>query len=86
VAYTLQPWQVLRTALAGWINRHHQAAIDFVREENRVLLEQHRGRRIRLTDDQRRRFAVPDLVALERRIERRLGFWTIRGPRVRALS
>jgi len=38
VAYTLQPWQVLR------------AAIDFLREENRVLLEQLGDRRIRLTN------------------------------------
>jgi hypothetical protein len=38
VAYTLQPWQVFLTALAGWITRHQQAAIDFLREENRVLL------------------------------------------------
>jgi hypothetical protein len=59
VAYTLQPWQVFLTALAGWINRHKQAAIDFPREENRVLLEQLGDRRIRLTDDQRRRLAVP---------------------------
>ena len=56
--YTLQPWQVFLTALAGWINRHQQAAIDFLREENRVLLEQLGDRRIRLTDDQRRRLAV----------------------------
>jgi len=39
VAFILQPWQVFLTALAGWINRHQQAAIDFLREENRVLLE-----------------------------------------------
>ena len=58
VAYTLQPWHVFLTALAGWINRHEQAAIDFLREENRVLLEQFGDRRIRLTDDQRRRLAV----------------------------
>jgi len=58
VAYTLQPWQVFLAALAGWINRHQQAAIDFLREENRVLLEQLGNRRIRLTDDQRRRLAV----------------------------
>jgi hypothetical protein len=58
VAFTLQPWQVFLGALAGWINRHQQAAIDFLREENRVLLEQLGVRRIRLTDDQRRRLAV----------------------------
>jgi len=58
VAYTLQPWQVFLATLAGWINRHQQAAIDFLREENRVLLEKLGERRIRLTDEQRRRLAV----------------------------
>ncbi len=58
MAYTLQPWQVFLAVLAGWINRHQQVAIDFLREENRVLLEQLGDRRIRLTDDQRRRLAV----------------------------
>jgi hypothetical protein len=61
VAYTLQPWQVFLTALAGWINRHQQTAIEFLREENRVLREQLGDRRMRLTDDQRRRLAVAGL-------------------------
>jgi hypothetical protein len=62
VAPTLQPWQVFLAALAGWVNRHQQAAIDFLREENRILLEQLGDRRIRLTDDQRRRLAVAGKV------------------------
>jgi len=87
MAYILQPWQVFLTTLAGWINRHQPAAIDFLREENRVLLEQLGGRRIRLTDDQRSRrgpsnvksvLRNPDLVALQRRIERRACSWTMR--------
>ena len=44
--------------LAGWVNRHQLEAIEYLREENRVLLEQLGERRIRLTDDQRRRLAV----------------------------
>jgi len=58
VTNTLQPWQVLLLAMAGWINRHQQAAIDYLREENRILLEQLGHRRIRFTDEQRRRLAV----------------------------
>ena len=41
--------------------------IDFLREENRVLKEQLRGRRVRLTDDARRRLAAKG-VALGRRL------------------
>ena len=44
--------------LAGWINRHQQQVIDYLVEENRVLTVQPKGRRLRLTDDQRRRLAV----------------------------
>ena len=45
-------------ALAGWVTRHQEDRIDYLREENRVLRE-HRGPRpLRLTDAQRRRLAV----------------------------
>jgi hypothetical protein len=36
----LQPWQLLVAVLAGWINEHQQAAIEYLREENRVVEEQ----------------------------------------------
>jgi hypothetical protein len=50
--------QVLLVTLAGWINRHQQHVIEYLLEENRVLKEQVKGRRLRLTDDQRRRLAA----------------------------
>ena len=40
------------------VNRHQQRVIDYLMEENRVLRQQLNGRRLRLTDDQRRRLAV----------------------------
>ena len=43
---------------SGWINRQQQAVIDYLREENRVLRASYGPRRVRLTDDQRRRLAV----------------------------
>jgi putative transposase len=54
----LYPLQVLLVTLAGWINRHQQHVIEYLVEENRVLKEQVKGRRLRFTDDQRRRLAV----------------------------
>ena len=54
----LQPWQILVTAMAGWITRQQDAVIEYLREENRVLKQQLGRRRLRLTDDQRRRLAV----------------------------
>jgi hypothetical protein len=46
------------TLCAGWVNRHQQHVIEYLIEENRVLKGQLKGRRLRLTDDQRRRLAA----------------------------
>ena len=51
------PLQFLLLLFAGWVNRRQQAVIDYLIEENRVLREQLRGRRLRFTDDKRRRLA-----------------------------
>ena len=45
-------------ALAGWVNRHQQAIIDYLIEENRVFKQQLQGRRLRLSDNDRRRLAA----------------------------
>ena len=58
MATVLQPWQILVASLAGWIGSQQDAAIEYLREENRVLKQQLGRRRLRLTDDQRRRLAV----------------------------
>ncbi len=58
MATVVQPWQILVAAMAGWITRQQDAVIDYLREENRVLKQQLGRRRLRLTDDQRRRLAV----------------------------
>jgi transposase InsO family protein len=54
----LYPWQILVAAMASWITRQQDAAIDYLREENRILKHQLGNKRLRLTDDQRRRLAV----------------------------
>jgi transposase InsO family protein len=58
MARVIRPWQVFVIAAAGWIGRHQAAAIEYLREENRVLKQQLGGRRLRLTDAQRRRLAA----------------------------
>ena len=45
-------------ALAGWVTRHQEDRIDYLREENRVLREHLGPRPLCLTDAQRRRLAV----------------------------
>ena len=54
----LPPVRLLLVTLAGWLNRHQQLVREYFVEENRVLKEQMKGRRIRLTDDRRRRLAA----------------------------
>ena len=52
------PLQLLVRTMSGWVNRHQQDVSAYLVEENRVLKEQLRGRKLRLTDDQRRRLAA----------------------------
>ena len=57
-----QPWQLLLVTLAGWINRKQQDVIAYIQEENRILKNKLKGKRIRFTDDERRRLAVKGKV------------------------
>jgi len=52
------PLQVLLLTVSGFVNRHQTDVNAYLVEENRVLKEQLKGRRLRLTDDQRRRLAA----------------------------
>jgi hypothetical protein len=54
----VDPFRFLLIAVAGWMNQHQLHTIDYLREEDRVLREQLGGRRLRLSDDQRRRLAA----------------------------
>ena len=54
----MDPSRFILICLAGWINREQQAAIEYLREEIRVLKEHVGPKRLRFTDDQRRRLAA----------------------------
>jgi hypothetical protein len=62
------PLAFLVLVFAGWVNRQQQAVIDYLLEENRILRVAHGSRRLRLTDDQRRRLAVKGKVLGRRRL------------------
>jgi hypothetical protein len=55
---SLDPFRFLLIAVAGWMNQGQLQVIDYLREENRVLRDQLGGRRLRVSDDQRRRLAA----------------------------
>jgi transposase InsO family protein len=50
--------QMLLLVLTGWLDRREQEALAYLVEENRLLRRQLGGRRLRLTDEDRRRLAV----------------------------
>jgi hypothetical protein len=54
----LDPFQLVVIAIAGWMNQDQQQVVEYLLEENRVLREQIRSRRMRFNDDQRRRLPV----------------------------
>jgi putative transposase len=54
----LNPFSFLVVSIAGLINQSQQQVIEYLVEENRVLREQIGNRRMRFTDDQRRRLAA----------------------------
>ena len=54
----LDPFSFVVISFAGWMNQHQQHVIEYLIEENRVLREQIGNRRLRFSDNQRRRLAV----------------------------
>jgi hypothetical protein len=50
--------QLLIAMVAGWLQRHQQQVITYLQAENRVLKAQPGGRRLRLTDTERRCLAA----------------------------
>jgi transposase InsO family protein len=55
---SLDPFRLLLIALAGWMNQQQRDVIDYLQEENQVLRQQLGNRRLRLSDDQRRRLSA----------------------------
>lgn len=58
MAHSLDPFRFILITLSGWMNDRQLRLIDYLREENRVLREQLGDKRLRFTDDQRRRLAA----------------------------
>ena len=50
--------RLLLLALIGWLDHREREALAYLIEENRLLRRQIGGRRLRLTDDDRRRLAI----------------------------
>ena len=65
------PLQFVLVAVAGWVNQQQREVIDYLQEENRALREQLGPRRLRFTDEQRRRLAAKAKI-LGRRVLRNI--------------
>jgi hypothetical protein len=53
-----RPFHLFALALAGWLNRRQAAAVEYLREENRILRSRLPEGRLRFTDAERKRLAV----------------------------
>jgi hypothetical protein len=60
--------QFLLIAAASWMSRHQQAVIEYLQEENRILLEQLGGKPKPFTDAQRIRLARKAKLVGRRRL------------------
>ncbi|WP_145223894.1 MULTISPECIES: hypothetical protein [Gimesia] len=69
MSFILQPWQLFFIMMAGWVNRHQQEVIEYLRTENQVLKEKQGKKRILLNDEQRRRLAVKGKILGRKRLE-----------------
>ncbi len=54
----IKPHAMLLMMLAGWINRHQQDMIEYLKAENKILREKLGKKRLLLNDSQRRRLAI----------------------------
>ncbi len=52
------PLRLLLISIAGWLGQQQRDVIDYLQEENGILRQQLGNRRLRLSDDQRRRLAA----------------------------
>ena len=52
------PWHFILAVLAGWVHKEQLKVIEYLQAENRALREKLGNKRIRFTDEQRRRLAV----------------------------
>lgn len=57
VLMTWKPLHFFAVAIAGWMNRQQQEAIEYLKEENRILREKLGHKRLILNESQKRRLA-----------------------------
>ena len=70
------PAHLLLGILAGWLNRHQQAVIEYLKTENEILKRQLNGRRLKLNDGERRLLAVKGKALGRRALETVAGIVT----------
>ncbi len=69
--------KLILISLAAWVNRQQRDVIEDLLEENRVLRQQLGNRRLRLSDDQRRRLAIKGKLLGRKVLEEVAGIVTL---------
>lgn len=55
---SVDPFRFLLVTVAGWLGQQQRDVIEYLQEENRALRQKLGSKRLRLSDDQRRRLAA----------------------------
>ena len=58
MCFGFDPFRLLLISVSGWMSHQQRDVIDYLQEENRVLRQQLGGKRLRLSEEQRRRLAA----------------------------
>ncbi|MFT5522844.1 MAG: putative transposase, partial [Pirellulaceae bacterium] len=58
MSFLLQPFHVFVAVLSEYVRKQQELVIEYLQLENQILREQIGGKRVLLTDDQRRLLAV----------------------------
>ncbi len=69
MSFVLEPLHLMVAIVSGWVNRQQQEVIEYLLTESQVRRESEGSKRIRLTDDQRRRLAVKGKILGRKRLE-----------------
>ena len=62
----LSPWYVILACLSGWLNHEQQKLIEYLQSEVKSVRELVPGKRLRFSDDQKRRLAEKAKAAGDR--------------------
>jgi hypothetical protein len=81
MSFLLQPFHVFVAVLSEYVRKQQELVIEYLQLENQILREQIGGKRVLLTDDQRRLLAVKG-NALGRKQLGKIGHFSVNSTKI----